>query len=101
SFRENMTRQSNPAILEIGSLRNPPSIDDLQALTIEDRDIEELRQCVVRDCRLKLSATMIERLQREVDWAAPNYRIQVNQLLTETWCASSNLNEADLLQPLF
>ena len=83
SFRENMTRQSNPAILEIGSLRNPPSIDDLQALTIEDRDIEELRQCVVRDCRLKLSATMIERLQREVDWAAPNYRIQVNQLLKE------------------
>src|SRR5437016_153301 len=70
SFRENMTRKSNPAILETGSFRNPPSLDDLQALTIEERDIEDLRQCVVGDCRLKLSATMIERLQGEVDWTA-------------------------------
>ncbi len=83
SFRENMTRKSNPAILEIGSFRNPPSLDDLQALTIEERDIEDLRQCVVGDCRLKLSATMIERLQRGVDWTATDYRIQVTQLLKQ------------------
>ena len=83
SFRENMTRKSNPAILEIGSFRNPPSLDDLQALTIEERDIEDLRQCVVGDCRLKLSATMIERLQGEVDWTATDYQIQVTQLLKQ------------------
>src|SRR2546430_1734521 len=47
SFRENMIRKSNPAILEIGSFGNPPSLDDLQGLTIESRDIEDLRQCVV------------------------------------------------------
>ena len=83
SFRENMTRKSNPAILEINSFGNPPSLDDLQALTIEDRDIEDLRQCVVGDCRLKLPARMIERLQKEVDWEGPNYRIQVTQLLKQ------------------
>src|SRR3989440_8765911 len=83
SFRENMTRKSSPAILEIGSFRNPPSLDDLQALTIEERDIEDLRHCVVGDCRLKLSATMIERLQGEVDWTAPDYRIQVTQILKQ------------------
>src|SRR6266705_1618862 len=83
SFRENMTRKSNPAILEIGSFRNPPMLDDLQALTIEDRDVEDLRQCVVGDCRLKLSAMMIERLQEEIDWEAPNYQIQVTQLLKQ------------------
>ena len=60
SFRENMTRKSNPAILEIGSFGNPPSLDDLQGLTIESRDIEDLRQCVVGNCRLKLSAMMID-----------------------------------------
>src|SRR5438128_9020095 len=83
SFRENMTRKSSPAILEIGSFRNPPSLDDLQALTIEERDIEDLRHCVVGDCRLKLSATMIERLQGGVDWTATDYRIQVTQLLKQ------------------
>jgi hypothetical protein len=83
SFRENMTRKSNPAILEIGSFRNPPSLEDLQGLTIEDRDIEDIRQCVVGDCRVKLSATMIERLQKEIDWAAPNYRLQLTRLLKQ------------------
>src|SRR6266542_246145 len=83
SFRENMIRKSNRAILEIGSFRNPPLLDDLQALTIDDRDVEDLRQCVVGDCRLKLSAMMIERLQKEVDWASGNYRIQVTQLLKQ------------------
>ena len=83
SFRENMTRKSNPAILEIGSFGNPPSVDDLQGLTIESRDIEDLRQCVVGNCRLKLSAMMIDRLQKEIDWSAPDYPIHVTQLLKQ------------------
>ena len=83
SFRENMTRKNNSAILEIGSFANPPSLADLQALTIEDRDLEDLRECAVGDCRLKLSAAMIERLHKEVDWEAPNYRIQVARLLKQ------------------
>src|SRR5436190_15829529 len=78
-----MTRKSNPAILEIGSLGNPPSLDDLQGLTIESRDIEDLRQCVVGNCRLKLSARMIDRLQKEIDWNAPDYQIHVTQLLKQ------------------
>lgn len=83
SFRENLTRKSNPAILEIGRLSNSPSLDDFGGLTVEDRDVEDLRQCVVGDCQLKLSATMIERLQKEIDWASENYRIQVTQLLKQ------------------
>lgn len=83
SFRENMTRKSNQAILEIGSFRNPPLLDDLQTLTIDDRDVEDLRECVVGDCRVKLSAIMIERLQKDVDWAAGDYRLQVTRLLKQ------------------
>ena len=83
SFRENLTRKSNPAILEIGSFKNPPSVDDLRGLTIEDRDIEDVKRCVVGDCRIKLSSTMIERLQKEIDWGASNYQVQVAQLLKQ------------------
>jgi hypothetical protein len=81
SFRENMFRNSNPAILEIGRFSAAPTLDDLQTLTIEDRDLEDLKECVVGDCKLKLSTAMIERLQKEVNWQAPDYRVQATQLL--------------------
>ena len=53
SFRDSMVRKSNAAILEIGRFNSTPSLDDLQALTIEDRDIDDLKDCVVGDCKLK------------------------------------------------
>ena len=80
SFRDSMVRKSNAAILEIGRFNNTPSLDDLQTLTIEDRDIDDLKECVVGDCKLKLSTTMIERFQKEINWEAPDYRVQVTQL---------------------
>src|SRR5258705_763476 len=80
-FRESMDRKSNPAILEIGGFSSQPTLDDLQMLTFEESDLEDLKECVVGDCRLKLSALMIERLQKEVDWNAPDYRAPATQLL--------------------
>jgi hypothetical protein len=81
SFRESMTKKSDHAILEIGRFSNTPTLADLQTLSFEERDIEDLKQCLVGDCKLKLSRQMIERLQTEVNWQAPDYRIQATQLL--------------------
>ena len=81
SFRETMARKSNPAILEIGSFSNQPTLDDLRGLTIENRDIEDLKTCVPGDCKLKLSAMMIERFHKEVNWEAPDHHSQATQLL--------------------
>ncbi len=81
SFRENMVRKSNPAILEIGSFSSQPTLADLKDLTFEKGDIEDLKTCVVGDCQLKLSALMIERLHKEVNWEAPDYHNQATQLL--------------------
>jgi len=81
SFRESMTKKSDPAILEIGRFSETPTLADLQTLSFEERDIEDLKLCVVGDCKLKLSRQMIERLQAEVNWQAPDYRIQATQLL--------------------
>lgn len=81
SFRESMVRKSNPAILEIGSFSSEPTLDDLQDLTFENRDMEDLKECVVGNCKLKLSAAMIERLHTEVDWTAADYRIRATELL--------------------
>ena len=83
SFRESIIRQSNPAILEIGRFGGTPTPSDLETLTFDDRDLDDLKDCVVADCKLKLSAKMIERLRREVNWDAADYRIQATQLLKQ------------------
>jgi hypothetical protein len=81
SYRESLTRKNNPAILEIGSFSGQPMIDDLQSLTFEDRDIDDLRQCTVGDCRFKLSTLMMDRLHKEVDWQAADYRARASHVL--------------------
>jgi hypothetical protein len=80
SYRETLTRKSNGAVMEIGTFGAAPVLADLAALTLEAKDIEDLKQCVVGDCDIKLSAAMIERFAREVDWQAPDYAQQATQL---------------------
>src|SRR5215208_1080669 len=46
AYRETMTRKSNSAIIEIGSFGKEPTLADLQNLTIESADIEDLKECV-------------------------------------------------------
>jgi hypothetical protein len=81
SFRESMARKSNHAILEIGKFSSTPTLDDLQSLSIENRDIDDLKACVVGDCKLKLSAGMVERFHKEMDWEASDYQLRATQLL--------------------
>lgn len=42
-------------------------------MTLETHDIEDLKQCVVDRCKLKLSADMIDRFRKEVDWQGSDY----------------------------
>lgn len=83
SYRDSMARKNNNAILEIGSFGSEPALSDLDALTLEPRDIDDLKECVVGDCQIKLSAPMIERFRKEVDWSAPDYQVRVTNLFKE------------------
>jgi len=80
SYRDSLTRKNNGGMLEVGRFATQPSINDLQNLTLEPEDIEDLKECVVGDCQIKLSAAMIERFAREINWQAPDYAQQVTQL---------------------
>jgi hypothetical protein len=80
SYRESLTHQTNAAVLEIGSFSVAPTLSDLQNLTLEADDIEALKECAVGNCRIKLSAAMIQRFAREVNWQAPDYPQQATQL---------------------
>jgi len=83
SYLDGMTRINNKTILEAGRFGSAPAVADLQQLTVDPADIEDLKQCVVGACELKLSANMIERFRSEVDWQAPDYQTQVTALLKQ------------------
>ena len=83
SYRESMTRKSNAAILEIGSFGREPSLGDLETLTLEPRDIEDLKECVVGECQIKLSAAMIERFRKEIDWNGADCAARVTNLFRQ------------------
>ena len=80
SYRESLTKKSNGAVMEIGTFGAVPALADLQNLTLEAKDIEDLKECAVGDCQIKLSAAMIERFAKEVNWQAPDYALQATQL---------------------
>ena len=82
-YRDSMMRKNNSAILEIGSFGSEPALADLTGLTLDPEDIEDLKECVVGDCQIKLSAPMIERFQKEIDWTAPDYQTRVTNLFKE------------------
>ena len=83
SYRDTMMQKSNAAILEIGRFGPEPALADLAGLSLEPRDIEDLKECVVGDCQVKLSAPMIERFRKEIDWAAPDYQLRAANLFKE------------------
>ena len=83
SYRDSMTRKSNAAILEIGGFGKEPALSDLNNLSIEARDIEDLKECAAGDCQVKLSAAMIARFRKEIDWESPEHPAQVTNLFKQ------------------
>jgi hypothetical protein len=58
---------------EIGRFSNPPRLDDLEELTLDPGDIDDLERCRPGQCGLKLSAGEIAELERTLP-AAGNDR---------------------------
>src|SRR6185369_863619 len=50
----------------------PATVADVQALTMSDDDVKELRTCKPNECNFKLPATDMERLKRTIDLSAPD-----------------------------
>lgn len=83
SYRDSMLQKSNAAILQIGRFGPEPALADIAGLSLEAKDIEDLKECVAGDCQVKLSAPMIERFRNEIDWAAPDYQLRATNLFKE------------------
>ncbi|HEY8225538.1 MAG TPA: hypothetical protein VIG25_09690 [Pyrinomonadaceae bacterium] len=80
SFRDTMATRSNPAILESGRFSDLPVLQDLNTLTLESQDIEDLKRCAIGNCEVKLSGKMIGQFQKTIDWQSSEYENQATRL---------------------
>jgi hypothetical protein len=61
-------------------ISDPPSADDFAALTISDQDFEDLKDCKIGDCALKLDADGVRALRAQVDWRRPTAKADATAL---------------------
>jgi hypothetical protein len=69
--------------LAAGKFNNPPAVSDLDGFKFDVKDVEELRSCKPRDCKIQLPAESMEAYQKSIEWSAPDVKERVNQLLRE------------------
>jgi hypothetical protein len=68
-----------PGHLAIQSFSQPPQLADLEGFTLEQRDIQELKECRPGRCQVQLPSEAMEDFQRSIDWSAPRVESRVNQ----------------------
>src|SRR5687768_1572187 len=68
-------------ILQIGTFGAPPRAGDIADLTLDEEDVDSLRECRVADCDVQLSAQAIERFRADVNWRAPDASRQAADLM--------------------
>jgi hypothetical protein len=61
-YRDIGSFKQGPEVLQLGKFSNPAKLSDIQGLTLESGDIDDLKSCRIGSCGLKLSSEMINRL---------------------------------------
>jgi len=75
--------ESGGSFLITRKISATPRAEDFAELKLPAEDIEDLRSCRVSSCELKLAASAIERIRREVDWSKPDADKRVNAIARE------------------
>lgn len=81
-LRVETMRQALGAVA-VGRFSDPPRLDDVAALSLDDGDLEAVRTCRVGDCDVKLPAAAIEQFRTGVDWSAVGARARANAVFRQ------------------
>lgn len=65
-----------PTRSQLGIFSNPPTESDVAAVTINSRDVSEMKDCKPGDCVAKLPATDMRRIHDQMNWSAPAAELQ-------------------------
>ena len=79
-YRDIANFKKSKEVLQIGKFAQPPALGVLQSLTLDAAETNSLKDCIVGSCNMKLTAQMIDRLHREVDWSASTSNQQVTEI---------------------
>jgi len=67
-----------PNRTRFGIFANPATAADVAAVVIAQRDADDMKSCKPGDCVVKLPATDMERIRREMNWSAPDLAAQLS-----------------------
>jgi plasmid stabilization system protein ParE len=80
-FRDITAFESGKGVLGIGRFHSPPTLSDVTALQIDQKDLKEIPRCQPGDCMLKLSDSAMQSLRQQVDWTSPQAANQAQTLI--------------------
>jgi hypothetical protein len=73
--------------LAFGRFDDPPTLDNVKTLTLDQDEIEAIRSCKPRDCDLQISGEGLQKIRRDVDWkaadAVPHVQAAVRQAMVD------------------
>ena len=70
-------------VLQVGIFSSVPQLADVAALRLDEAELKRLRACRVGNCDVRLPADVIERVQRDVHWDAPDASRQASALIRQ------------------
>jgi hypothetical protein len=76
------TLRAGDPVLQIGRFSEPPRIEDLDALTFDPSELDDLSHCKPGDCELKVGPRALE-LAHQVNWKAPDARARATRLIKQ------------------
>ena len=80
-FMQDMTsRKTVAGYLGAGEFSTPPTVGDLDGLSLDPDDIEDLKNCRPGDCELQLPEESMEAARAAIQWNTPNVAEQVTIL---------------------
>ena len=76
--RDFHTSLRTPNRTQFGIFSNPATESDVAAVTINSRDVAEMKDCKPGDCVVKLPATDMHRIRAGMNWSAPDLQAQLS-----------------------
>jgi hypothetical protein len=70
ALRDFPTSLRTPGRTQLGVFSNPATESDVAAVTINSRDVGDMKDCKPGDCVVKLPATDMRRIHDEMNWSA-------------------------------
>lgn len=102
-FRASLSQKRTREIGPGAKFSSPPNIGDLGSLDLEEKDVEQLKNCVVGKCDLNMTEKMIDRMNSAIDPSATDHSQLVNEAyraLLADFAAAYEARGIAMLEPL-